>query len=285
MAGLALPSAMPTSAWAAPRRKPDSLTFPKVPEGDDMLPQIEHIVVVMMENHSYDNYLGVLDRGDGFRARPRRPADEREPRRQRQPGPRVPHAVDLPARPRARARTGTRATSSLGNDGRNDGFVRGERSGRDGLLDRERHPLLLRARAHVPALRPLVLLGARADVSRTAASSWPAPRSGIVSTDVCQVAHRAAAAERHDLRPPRRARHLVAELLHRPALSAADPRQARRTTATSVVADRPVLRRRRRGHAARRLARRPELRQRRVGGEPARHPQRRDRSRRGSSTR
>lgn len=31
-----------------------------------MLPQIEHIVVVMMENHSYDNYLGMLGRGDGF---------------------------------------------------------------------------------------------------------------------------------------------------------------------------------------------------------------------------
>ena len=31
--------------------------------GTDALPQIEHIVVLMMENHSYDNYLGMLDRG------------------------------------------------------------------------------------------------------------------------------------------------------------------------------------------------------------------------------
>ena len=30
------------------------------------LPQIAHIVVVMMENHSYDNYFGMLDRGEGF---------------------------------------------------------------------------------------------------------------------------------------------------------------------------------------------------------------------------
>jgi len=48
---------------------------PKLPEGTDTLPQIEHIVVVMMENHSFDNYLGVLGRGDGFpldrRGRPR----------------------------------------------------------------------------------------------------------------------------------------------------------------------------------------------------------------------
>ena len=32
-----------------------------------MLPQIKHIVVLMMENHSFDNYLGTLGRGEGFR--------------------------------------------------------------------------------------------------------------------------------------------------------------------------------------------------------------------------
>ncbi len=36
------------------------------PEGTDLLPRIEHVVVVMMENHSYDNYFGLLGRGDGF---------------------------------------------------------------------------------------------------------------------------------------------------------------------------------------------------------------------------
>jgi len=35
--------------------------------GTDGLPQIQHIVVLMMENHSYDNYLGMLTgHGDGF---------------------------------------------------------------------------------------------------------------------------------------------------------------------------------------------------------------------------
>ena len=81
MAGLALPSAMPTSAWAAPRRKPDSLTFPKAPEGTDTIPQIEHIVVLMMENHSYDDYLGMLGRGDGFRLDRDGRADGRQPGR------------------------------------------------------------------------------------------------------------------------------------------------------------------------------------------------------------
>jgi phospholipase C len=39
---------------------------PDLPVGSDTLPQIRHIVVLMMENHSFDNYLGVLGRGDGL---------------------------------------------------------------------------------------------------------------------------------------------------------------------------------------------------------------------------
>jgi phospholipase C len=36
--------------------------------GTDSLPQIKHIVVLMMENHSYDAYFGMLEgRGDGFK--------------------------------------------------------------------------------------------------------------------------------------------------------------------------------------------------------------------------
>jgi phospholipase C len=30
------------------------------------MPEIDHIIVLMMENHSFDNYLGMLGRGDGF---------------------------------------------------------------------------------------------------------------------------------------------------------------------------------------------------------------------------
>jgi phospholipase C len=49
---------------------PGSRPFPRLPEGTDTLPQIEHIVVLMMENHSYDSYLGTHRRGDGFRIGP-----------------------------------------------------------------------------------------------------------------------------------------------------------------------------------------------------------------------
>jgi phospholipase C len=47
---------------AQPGQRPD----PSMPVGADRLPQIKHIVVLMMENHSFDNYLGTLDRGDGL---------------------------------------------------------------------------------------------------------------------------------------------------------------------------------------------------------------------------
>jgi phospholipase C len=61
------------SSLAASLRRPDSLPDPRRPAGtpDPRIP-IEHVVVVMMENHSFDNYFGMLPRrgraaADGFR--------------------------------------------------------------------------------------------------------------------------------------------------------------------------------------------------------------------------
>ena len=78
--GLAAGALAGTGAWrfapaaAAGRhsgglRQPDSLPYPRLPAGTDTIPQIEHIVILMMENHSYDNKLGMLRRpgADGFR--------------------------------------------------------------------------------------------------------------------------------------------------------------------------------------------------------------------------
>jgi phospholipase C len=58
------------SALAHPVRRPDSLPNPKVPAGtvDEALP-FDHIVVVMMENHSFDNLLGALHRSGQPRAK------------------------------------------------------------------------------------------------------------------------------------------------------------------------------------------------------------------------
>jgi phospholipase C len=51
---------------AAPPRRPGSRPFPNLPAGTDTMPRIDHILVLMMENHSFDNYLGALGRGDGL---------------------------------------------------------------------------------------------------------------------------------------------------------------------------------------------------------------------------
>jgi len=73
----AAPAASPTFTAAAQAaalralgrttlRHPGSRPFPELAAGTDTLPGIQHIVVLMMENHSYDNILGMLGRGDGF---------------------------------------------------------------------------------------------------------------------------------------------------------------------------------------------------------------------------
>jgi phospholipase C len=61
LAGRGLP------AWARPiveagthLRKPDSRPFPHLPAGHPSMEKIQHIVVLMMENHSFDNLLGMV---------------------------------------------------------------------------------------------------------------------------------------------------------------------------------------------------------------------------------
>ncbi len=50
-------------------RLPDSLPNEAMAAGTDTIPEIEHVVVLMMENHSYDNFFGMLGRGPGQRPR------------------------------------------------------------------------------------------------------------------------------------------------------------------------------------------------------------------------
>jgi phospholipase C len=56
----------PAASRPASLRQPGSRPHPNLAAGTDQVPQIEHIVVVMMENHSFDNILGLIGRGDGF---------------------------------------------------------------------------------------------------------------------------------------------------------------------------------------------------------------------------
>ncbi len=60
-------SAFPEAANPA-LRQPGSLPYPGLGPGTDTIPPVKHIVVLMMENHSYDDKLGMLGRAgaDGF---------------------------------------------------------------------------------------------------------------------------------------------------------------------------------------------------------------------------
>ena len=58
-------SSAPSTSTAA-LRAPGSRPRPDLPAGTDQVPKIETVVVVMMENHSFDNILGLIGRGDGF---------------------------------------------------------------------------------------------------------------------------------------------------------------------------------------------------------------------------
>ena len=68
--GAALAASVPwrLHGWraGAAERLPGSLPFPERPAGmlhPDLVPElanIDHIIIVMMENHSFDNYFGML---------------------------------------------------------------------------------------------------------------------------------------------------------------------------------------------------------------------------------
>src|SRR5215469_2877234 len=69
VSGLSPAGATARPGWSGGRvRQPGSLPYPHLAAGTDTVPQIEHIVVLMLENHSYDNMFGVLGRpgADGF---------------------------------------------------------------------------------------------------------------------------------------------------------------------------------------------------------------------------
>ena len=127
-AGLAAGALVGAGAWrataanAAPLAQPGSLPYPKLPVGTDTIPQIEHIVVLMLENHSYDNYLGMLQRpgADGFKLKDCTPtATNPYANGQVQHAFRMPTTCQLPSRPSQE----WTASHNAYNNGKMDGFV------------------------------------------------------------------------------------------------------------------------------------------------------------------
>ena len=86
--GAALLATRGLPAWAKPiahpagLRRPESLPYPGKAAGTASMPEIQHIVVLMMENHSFDNLLGMVAHQvagrrsvDGWRFRHGKPVD------------------------------------------------------------------------------------------------------------------------------------------------------------------------------------------------------------------
>jgi phospholipase C len=128
-AGLAAGAVAGTGAWRAapgkgrPPRPPGSLPYPKLPAGTDTIPQVEHIVVLMMENHSYDNRHGMLFRpgADGFRIGRNGLPTAANP----YPNGQVQHAFRMPTTCQLSAQPSQEWTASHNayDNGRMDGFV------------------------------------------------------------------------------------------------------------------------------------------------------------------
>ncbi len=151
------------------RNRPGEQPDPSRPVGTDMLPQIKHVVVLMMENHSFDNYLGTLGKGEGL---PLGADGEPDAENPDSAGTmiRSQHASSTVQDPGVPCQSWT-ASHAQWADGKMNGFVTSaeqaggwQQDGAHGLLDRPGPALLPRAGPDLPAGRPLVQLVPRADV-------------------------------------------------------------------------------------------------------------------------
>src|SRR5262249_52284058 len=109
------------TAEALGRRVPGSLPHPRLPEGTDTLPQIEHVIILMMENHSFDNYFGTL-----YRHRVGLPIRHGLPAASNPDGHgNLIHAFRMPSACQLNGHPSQNWNSShiAFNNGRNDGFV------------------------------------------------------------------------------------------------------------------------------------------------------------------
>ncbi len=112
-------AAMPT---ASPSARPGVRPAPRLPEGTDILSQVDHIIVLMMENHSFDSYFGMLDPSVGFQLQDGRPtAANLDDSRRIVPAFHMPSACQSENQPSQ----AWNASHIAYADGRNDGFVLG----------------------------------------------------------------------------------------------------------------------------------------------------------------
>ena len=200
----------PTSTTSVPRvagRRPDLTRA----AGTDLIPEIEHIVVVMQENHSYDSYFGMLGPGRRLHARRARRADRLA----------IPTRTAIrcgrstwptPAR-RTRVSQNWNSSHIQWNNGALDGFVRSPSGAAAmGYWDGTDLPFYYGLAKTFPLCDRWFASCARPDV--------PEPPVPAVRLGARQRQHdrrperRTRAEERHDRRGAQPPRHLVARLQH-----------------------------------------------------------------------
>jgi len=140
--------------------------------GTDLLPQIEHIVVLMKENHTFDNYFGMLGRGDGFTLDVHGQPVNSNPDAAGRPV--TVHHLTSPWQPWHGLDQHWNASHLQWNHGANDGFVRTTNSSLPmGYWTAGGPALLLRAGTDVPDRGPLLRVVPGPDVPEPA---FPAGR-------------------------------------------------------------------------------------------------------------
>ena len=142
------------SSGAASMRVPGSRPYPAVAAGTDMMPEIENVVVLMMENHSYDNFFGMLGRGRSRRraataSRSRRRLPDRD---QPYPNGALQRAFRMPTTCQLSGAPSQEWLAAICHDNGSTTTWRQQRlrrhrraAGRDGLLDRRGPAVHLRA--------------------------------------------------------------------------------------------------------------------------------------------
>ena len=241
-------------AWGSPSGHrlvlpPGTRPDPTKPEGADLLPEIEHIVIYMQENHSYDNYFGMLGRGDGFTLGGDGLPTNSQPRRRRQPRP-VFHMHRARADLHRRREPVVERQPRVVERRRMDGFVTAADGGTGamGYWDGTDLPFYY-GLANTFPLCDRWFCSVLGQTFPNRRYLQAATSVGIVSTDVNEVLGHPRRAQRHHLGPAQRPRHQLERLRLRPARHRCCSRRLQRQQ-DKVEDVRRVPRRLRERHAA-----------------------------------
>ena len=154
VAAIGLPAWTRSVASAAGLRRPDSVPFPPLPPGSPSIHQIEHVVVLMMENQSFDRVLGLLSAQAPGRSSVDGLAVRRGQATNWNPDPSgarvfAQHASS-PCQPKSKPSQSWNASHQSWDGGRNDGFVRASGPVAMRYLDKRDLPFTYSLAQHFP---------------------------------------------------------------------------------------------------------------------------------------